>query len=259
MFNFLKPIFRRLLLSTSIRNFFVFLRAIYFCKIKKKITDFDAISQDTWKNTLHSNKRKIFDKNIDLPSHPDPHKLFDIGTKLATNSYKYLLDVIKEKHKKSDYKNLRILTIGPRSEGEIYGFFASGFELRNIVGVDLFSYSPYVKLGDMHNLNFQNKKFDIVFMGKCLAYSNNKEKAILEAKKVLNDEGSLVIVHSLSKKLVNSEEIIKKRGYLISSPKKQIVSKENLDSLTQSLGFKKFYLKVFEKKLTNLVVYGGSK
>ena len=254
-----KAILRKLLLSTTIRNFFVFLRAFYFCKIKKQIKNFDKISNDTWKNTLDSNKRKIIDININLPKHPDPHKLFDIGTKLATESYKYLFEVIKEKYTKSEYKNLKILTIGPRSEGEIYGIFASGFELSNITGIDLFSYSPYVKLGDMHNLDFQNEKFDIVFMGKVLAYSNNKKRAIEEAKKVLNKNGSLIIAHSLSKTLLSNEDVVKKRGYLIASPHNMLKTTEDLNNLVQSLGFKKFYLNILEQKNRKLVLYGASK
>ena len=111
----------------------------------------------------------------------------------------------------------------------------------------------------MHNLDFQNEKFDIVFMGKVLAYSNNKKRAIEEAKKVLNKNGSLIIAHSLSKTLISNEDVIKKRGYLIASPHNMLKTTEDLNNLVQSLGFKKFYLNVLEQKNRKLVLYGASK
>ena len=88
------------------------------------------------------------------------------------------------------------MSIGPRAEGEIFNIFAHGFELNNITGLDLFSYSPYIKLGDMHNLKFNDEEFDIVLMGWCLAYSNNKEKALSEVRRVLVKNGSLIIGYS---------------------------------------------------------------
>ena len=41
----------------------------------------------------------------------------------------------------------RILSVGPRTEGELYNLAAHGFRLENIRGVDLLSYSPLIDLG----------------------------------------------------------------------------------------------------------------
>ena len=139
----------------------------YFCKIKKQLKDYKSISNDTWKHTLDSNKRAVYNKNIDLPKHPRANRIFEIGKSLDGSKSTWLLEAVKKKYQESEFKSLKVLSIGPRSEGEIFKIFASGFELNNIVGLDLFSYSPLIKLGDMHNLEFNRGEFDIIFMGWC--------------------------------------------------------------------------------------------
>ena len=43
---------------------------------------------------------------------------------------------------------LDVLSIGPRSEIEIFGLIGAGFSPDRIRAVDLFSYSPFVEIGD---------------------------------------------------------------------------------------------------------------
>ena len=56
--------------------------------------------------------------------------------------------------------------------------------ISNISDIDLFSYSPLVKLMDIHNLNFEDNYFDIVYAAWVIAYSDNKSKAISEMERV---------------------------------------------------------------------------
>ena len=84
------------------------------------------------------------------------NSVFAVGRSLAGGSTNLLMPAIKKKYNNSELKNLKVLSIWPRSEGEIFNIFAHGFELNNITGLDLFSYSPYIKLGDMHNLKFND-------------------------------------------------------------------------------------------------------
>jgi SAM-dependent methyltransferase len=250
---------RKLLSKGRIMNLVCFVRAFYFCKIKKVMKDYEKVTKDTWEKTLASNKRKIYDKNINLPKHKKHKKIFDIGLKISgLGSSNILIDLLKEKYNETNFKNLKILSIGPRSEGEIFNLYAKGFELSNITGIDLFTYSPLIQLGDMHSLDFKNEQFDIVFMGKCLAYSNNKNKALSEAKRVLVDKGSLIILHSLPKKKSYSDALIE-RGYSVSSPFCKIDSMDELDSLCKSNDFKYFYSKIIDRKTTQLLAYYGTK
>ena len=39
-----------------------------------------------------------------------------------------------------------ILVVGPRTEGELFLFYAYGFDLKNIEAIDLISYSPLISL-----------------------------------------------------------------------------------------------------------------
>ena len=114
-------------------------------------------------------------------------------------------------------------------------------------------YSPLIQLGDMHKLDFDHDEFDIVLMGWCLAYSNDKEKVLSEVMKVLKPNGIMVIGHTVLSSPDN--EILKKRGYLVASPFVKINSLEDLNSLSNIAGFKMFYSKVLDRK----IIYGASK
>jgi SAM-dependent methyltransferase len=258
MQNFLKFIARKLLSFGKIRKFICYLRAFYFCKIKNQMKDFQEVADETWKNTLDSNKRIVFNKNINLPKKASLKSVFDVGTSLGGGSTNLLYEAIKKKYNKLELKNLKVLTIGPRAEGEIFNLFAHGFEFRNIIGLDLFSYSPYIKLGDMHHLEFDNEEFDVVIMGWCLAYSNNKEKALSEVKRVLTKNGSIIIGYSVNQK-ISDEDQINDRGYLVRSPFNQIHSLDNLNDLGKSLGYKMFYSKIISEGLTEKIIYGATK
>lgn len=256
MISFFKSIFRYILLRDKIRNFYCFLRVFYFCKILNRIKDYDKISKDTWKNTLGSNKRAIYNKDVNLPKHPNAKRIFEIGKSLDGSKTKWLLQAINFKYNKSNFKNLKILSIGPRSEGEIFLLFSNGFELKNISAVDLFSYSPLISLGDMHNLKFDDNSFDIVLMGWCLAYSNNKKDALSEANRVLKKGGSLIIGHTMFN--MPEQDIISKRGYLVASPFGKIKNKSDLDLLIKETNFKEFYSKPIEYSESKRIIYGAT-
>ncbi len=253
MHEIIKKVCRRLLSFARLRNFYCYLRVLYFCKLKKNLKDFGNISDNTWKHTLDSNKRAVYDKNINLPKHPNRKTVFQIGKSLGGSKSNLLIEAVQKKYDRSEFKNLKLLSIGPRSEGEIFNLFAQGFEFKNIASIDLFSYSPLIQLGDMHKLDFDHEEFDIVLMGWCLAYSNDKEKVLSEVKKVLKPNGIMVIGHTVLSSPDN--EILEKRGYLVASPFVKINSLDDLDSLSNIAGFKMFYSNVLDRK----IIYGASK
>ena len=102
MLHFIKFLARKLLSIGKIRNNFAFLRAFYFCKIKKKIKDFNEVSEYTWKNTLESNKRVVYNKNISLPKKPTNVSILDIGRSLSGGSLNLLFPAIKKKYNKKN-------------------------------------------------------------------------------------------------------------------------------------------------------------
>ncbi len=254
--NLIKFLMRKILLYGKIRNLYCVIRAFYFCKIKNYMQNYKDISKDTWKKTLDSNRRAVCDIGIDLPAHPRSNKFLNVGLSIGGGKSNWLLEVVKSKYEAKNFKNLKVLSVGPRSEGEIFNLFANGFEFKNIVGIDLFSYSPLIKLSDMHDMKVGNDQFDLVLMGWCLAYSNNKKKAIEEAKRVLKKNGMLVIGYTLTQR--SDDDILSERGYLVRSPNNKINSKKDLDMLLNSCGLQEFYSKEINKGTSSRLLYGAT-
>jgi SAM-dependent methyltransferase len=79
------------------------------------------------------------------------------------------------------------LMIGPRTENEI--LLLKGLGYTNVVGLDLISYSPWVKLGDMHQMPFENNSFEVVICGWTISYSKEPERLAQEIVRVLRQGG----------------------------------------------------------------------
>jgi hypothetical protein len=94
--------------------------------------------------------------------------------------------------------SLDVLSIGPRSEIELFGLQAAGFNPQRIRAVDLFSYSPYVEVGDMHALPYPDASFDVVFLGWVLAYSRNQAAVVQEILRVCRDRAVVVVAGDYS-------------------------------------------------------------
>jgi hypothetical protein len=86
----------------------------------------------------------------------------------------------------------RLLCIGPRNEAEMLLLSLYGFPLRRMTGVDLFSYSPLVECMDMHQLEFPENSFDIVYSAWTLKYSYDLRRACAEIVRVARP-GALVV------------------------------------------------------------------
>ena len=89
------------------------------------------------------------------------------------------------------HQDSKILIIGPRTENDI--FILRGLGYMNLYGLDLISYSPLVKLGDMHNIPFCENTFDAVLCGWTISYSSNPLLAATEMIRVLKNGGLIAI------------------------------------------------------------------
>ena len=94
-------------------------------------------------------------------------------------------------------------------------------------------------------------------MGWCLAYSNDKKKALLESNRVLKKNGSLIIGHTMF--VASEEEIISQRGYVVASPYDKIKNKNDLDLLIKITNFKEYCSKSINYGNTDRIIYGASK
>ena len=131
-----------------------------------------------------------------------------------------------------------LLVIGPRTEGELLALLAHGFEKTAIRAVDLITYSPWIELGDMHQLPYPDDSFDAVIAGWVLAYSDDKPRAAQEILRVVRPEGFVAVGVEWTPK--SNEELRSEVGYLPGS-------QERLTSADQILG-------LFSGHVENVVV-----
>lgn len=92
-----------------------------------------------------------------------------------------------------DFENSKVLSIGPRNEGELYFIRSLGFKWKNISSIDLISYSSRIKLGDIHETDYQDNYFDVIVCGWVIPYSNNYKKILNEIYRITNKKGILCI------------------------------------------------------------------
>ncbi len=108
--------------------------------------------------------------------------------------------------------HMKFLSVGPRSEAELFSLVAQGASLQNIRGLDLISYSPYVDLGDMHAMPYPDRLFDSIVLGWVLAYSKEPIKAVQEVLRVAKP-GAFIAVGCEYNPL-SSQELMKAGGVL---------------------------------------------
>lgn len=88
---------------------------------------------------------------------------------------------------------LKVLSVGPRTTGEVLKLIAAGFTPENITAIDVVSNDPLIEIGDMHAMPYPNDTFDIVISGWTLPYSRNRKRALSEHVRVVKDGGLLAI------------------------------------------------------------------
>lgn len=88
---------------------------------------------------------------------------------------------------------LKALCVGPRTEMELFSLVGQGFHPKNVKGLDLFSYSPWIEVGNMHNMPYADNSFDVLIAGWVLAYSSDPDQACREFLRVVGDRGIIAI------------------------------------------------------------------
>jgi hypothetical protein len=86
-----------------------------------------------------------------------------------------------------DKPDATVLIVGPRTEDDLY--WARALGILNVRGLDLFSYSPWIDIGDIHNTNYQDRQFDAVILGWVISYSERPTTLIAECKRIAKPGG----------------------------------------------------------------------
>lgn len=90
-------------------------------------------------------------------------------------------------------ERFKVLSIGPRTEMELYHLVGCGFLPQNISAIDLISPSPWIDVGDMHAMPYADQSFDICISSWVLAYSRAPQKAVDEMMRVTKSGGIVAI------------------------------------------------------------------
>jgi hypothetical protein len=179
----------------SLRGWVAGIRFQYFTKVERRFRTLESKS-DIGQNTISHNVMGLSD--------------------LASPRSSLLVRPLSVIEKLNGHSN--ILSIGPRTEGELLNLVGHGFDRKRIRGVDLISYSPWVDLGDMHDLPYDDNSFDAVILGWALGYSQNQKKATSEVIRVARD-GAIVAV-GIEYNPLSNEEIVDWLGYLPGNEKR---------------------------------------
>lgn len=159
-------------------------------------------------NTIAHNIRGMFDFSVE-------------------RSLRLIYPLVSIEWVRNDISERTILTIGPRTEGEIYNLFSYGFKKKNVTGLDLITYSPMIQLGDMHAMAFSDESFDIVMAGWVIAYSDDKRCAANEILRVTKSGGLIAIGVEWTKLSFEEREAL--HGYTVGSVERITASEQILE------------------------------
>jgi SAM-dependent methyltransferase len=217
MINLFKKIYLIFLRINSLRSIISFVKAfVYLQVLRKKPKIFNGDDKNISDKTVASNMRIIHEDGT-LPEHPTSKFLFNIGLNQGNPKSDMLIEPVNAvlSSRISAKIDAEVLSIGPRSLGEVLNIQSHGYQYKKIKAVDLFSISSKIDVGDIHNLPYADNSFDVVFCGWVIAYSENKKLAASEITRVLKPGGIFSIGVSYSPK--TNEEQILQRGYLVGS------------------------------------------
>jgi len=175
-------LFRGLLNIPLMLTFISYFRFVYFFHIKRNFKSFYPMENKVVKrnsnftNTITFNLFKIYN-------------LFNLRKKLPRFLPLKSLNFLKP-------LDMKVLSVGPRDESEIFSLVALGFQLKNISSLDIHTYSNLVNLGDAIDMPFKENFFDLVVIGKMLVYSEKPDKVINESIRVLKNGGLVSMYHT---------------------------------------------------------------
>ena len=160
----------QLLLVDFFRYLVAKVRYLWFC-VYRVHWKFVETGDDVMKNTVHHNIGNL-----------------NTYTKLISPRSNFILFPLSGLRLS---RSAPILCIGPRSEGELLTFKGLGF--RNVRGLGLFTYSPWIDAGDMHKMPYADGTFAVTSASWCLGYSNNMKQAAAEMLRVTKPGGLIIV------------------------------------------------------------------
>jgi hypothetical protein len=116
-----------------------------------------------------------------------------------------------------NFKASKVLSVGPRNEGELYYLRSLGFNWSNIFAIDLISYSSRITLGDIHETNYESNYFDIITCGWVIPYSNNYKKILDEIYRISANKCIISIGYTYTPEKIDKVRIYKSEEHKLNS------------------------------------------
>ena len=215
LWRMIREVPRQLLQVTFFRFLVSAVRYVWFTTVLHRLKTLSVPSKGVAETTIVHNRRGMFDLAVE-------------------RSLRLIRPLVALEWVRNHLGDRTILTIGPRTEGEIFNLVGHGFRRKNIAAIDLISYSPMIRIGDMHNLSHPDNSFDIALVGWVLAYSDEKERAAAEILRVVRP-GELIAIGVEWSKLA-PEQYAQDFGYIIGSKDRLPNLQAVLDLFGDSVG-----------------------
>jgi SAM-dependent methyltransferase len=164
----LTGLFYQILRIDLIRNYFSWAR---FQFMKKNVRVFEVVGEKVGKDTIEQNMGALRNRAA-----------YGMGNRMALLLYP-LAALVR------DIDHPKVLIVGPRTEDDI--FWARSLGMLDARGLDLFTYSPLIDIGDMHATNYANSEFDALILGWVVSYSSAPEVLLQECQRILKPGGYL--------------------------------------------------------------------
>lgn len=164
-------LYYQLLLIERVRFYFCRIRFLF---LRKKINFIESSSEGVGDKTVAHNLDGLMNQKA----------AFGMSGRMGVLLYPLVM-LLRE------VQSPKVLIVGPRTEDDI--FFAKALGLRDTIGLDLFSYSKYIDIGDIHATHYPSGHFDAVLLGWMISYSSNPEDVIKECKRIMKPGGFLGI------------------------------------------------------------------
>ena len=184
---------RQLLMVDFIRYVLCFIRYAWLSRMGSRLRVLEPLPPGVAKSTVMHNVKGVRDL-------------------AARRSHRIIRPLVAIDRVRDEQKTKRVLTVGPRVEGEIFNLVGYGFVRRNIRGLDLITYSPSVDLGDMHAMPYEDSRFDVVILGWVIAYSDDKRAAAREVIRVAKPGAIIAVAVSWNPR--SNETLKEELGYI---------------------------------------------
>ena len=198
-----------------LRTLIVVIRFVFLHHLRKKMSYYidpnKKIDEHIYVDKKDGSKKTVITHNMRfVEDFFDFKKTFRRFNGSKTKALSYPLNSIDFLNFEKD----KILSVGPRNEGELFQIRSLGFQWQNIYGIDLLSYSKLITLGDIHNSKYEDDFFNIILCGWVITYSSKPEKILDELFRIAKNKGIISIGFSYNPKeknlIYSTDQIIKK-------------------------------------------------